>query len=176
MKLVDKFKSLSRPKQIIICTATAVVVVAAVLLIVLLNSNKYTATTMRLLNIEGTVSIEDSNGAYRPVKNNMRFQSGDALNTGADGLASVGLDETKIITLQNDSRAEFLKSGKKLELKLTKGAVFFNVTEKLKEDETFEIKTSTMTAGIQKYRFNQTQEQHRIPDSYRRRGRSICYK
>ena len=94
------------------------------------------------------LSIEDSRGGSKAVSNNMRFQSGDALNTGNDGLASVGLDDTKIVTLQNDSRAEFLKNGKQLELKLTKGAVFFNVTEKLKDDETFEIKTSTMTAGI----------------------------
>ena len=147
MVLMDKFKSLSRLKQIIICS-TAVVVVVAIVLGIVLNRNKYTATTMRLLNVEGTVNIEDSNGSSRPVKGNMRFQSGDAMSTGSDGIASVGLDETKIITLQNDSRAEFTKSGKHLELKLTKGAVFFNVTEKLKPDETFEIKTSTMTAGI----------------------------
>ena len=41
-----------------------------------------------------------------------------------------------------------MKNGKHLELKLTKGALFFNVTEKLRSDEKFEIKTSTMTAGI----------------------------
>ena len=107
-----------------------------------------TANTMRLLRTEGTVSIEDSKGNTKPVIDNLRFQSGDALVTGSDGLASVGLDETKIITLQNDSRSEFVKNGKQLELKLTKGAVFFNVTEKLRSDEKFEIKTSTMTAGI----------------------------
>ena len=103
---------------------------------------------MRLLKIEGTVNIEDSRGGSKPVLDNIRFQSGDALNTGADGLASVGLDNTKIITLQNDSRAEFTKKKKQLELKLTKGSVFFNVTEKFRSDEKFEIKTSTMTAGI----------------------------
>jgi hypothetical protein len=106
------------------------------------------ATTMRLLRIEGTVNIEDSKGVTKPVIDNLRFQSGDALITGSDGLASVGLDDAKIVTLQNDSRAEFRKKNKQLELKLTKGAVFFNVTEKLKPDEKFEIKTSTMTAGI----------------------------
>ena len=103
---------------------------------------------MRLLRFEGTVNIEDGKGGSKPVTGNIRFQSGDSLNTGADGIASVGLDDTKIVTLQNDSRAEFQKLGKRLELKLTRGAVFFNVTEKLKADETFEIKTSTMTAGI----------------------------
>jgi hypothetical protein len=103
---------------------------------------------MRLLHVEGTVNIEDGKGKVKPVFDNVRFQSGDALNTGIDGLASVGLDDTKIVTLQNESRAEFMKKGKNLQLKVTKGAVFFNVTEKLRADESFDIKTSTMTAGI----------------------------
>lgn len=148
MNIVDKFKNLTREKKIIAAVGAVLVVAAIVIVCIVISNNKYLATTMRLLRVEGTVNIEDSKGGTRSVTNNMRFQSGDALNTGADGLASVGLDDTKIITLQNDSRAEFLKKGKQLELKLTKGAVFFNVTEKLKADETFEIKTSTMTAGI----------------------------
>ena len=148
MNIVDKFKNLTREKKIIVAASAAVVVAAIVIVCIIISNNKYLATTMRLLRAEGTVNIEDSKGGIKSATNNMRFQSGDALSTGADGLASVGLDDTKIITLQNDSRAEFLKKGKQLELKLTKGAVFFNVTEKLKADETFEIKTSTMTAGI----------------------------
>jgi len=148
MSIIDSFKKLSREKKIIMAVSATVVVAAVVVVCIVLSRSKYLATTMRLLHAEGTVNIEDSRGGTKPVSNNLRFQSGDALNTGNDGLATVGLDDTKIITLQNDSRAEFLKSGKKLELKLTKGAVFFNVTEKLKDDETFEIKTSTMTAGI----------------------------
>ena len=148
MSIVDKFKNLTREKKIIMAVSATVVVAAVVIVCVVLSRNNYLASTMRLLRVEGTVNIEDSKGSSKPVSNNMRFQSGDALNTGSDGLASVGLDDTKIVTLQNDSRAEFLKKGKQLELKLTKGAVFFNVTEKLQADETFEIKTSTMTAGI----------------------------
>ena len=148
MSIVDKFKNLTREKKIIVAALAAVVVAAVVIVCIIISNNRYLAKTMRLLRVEGTVNIEDSRGGSKSVTNNLRFQSGDALNTGADGLASVGLDDTKIVTLQNDSRAEFFKSGKKLELKLTKGALFFNVTEKLKADETFEIKTSTMTAGI----------------------------
>ncbi len=138
----------SNPKlrrNIFIVTA---LVAAAVIAFATACNKGNVANTMRLLRSEGTVSIEDSKGNTKPVMENLRFQSGDALVTGTDGLASVGLDETKIITLQNNSRSEFVKNGKQLELKLTKGAVFFNVTEKLRSDEKFEIKTSTMTAGI----------------------------
>lgn len=132
----------------IIYSVVALGIVAAIVIAIVLSRNGYLANTMRLLRVEGTVNIENGDGGTKPVIDNIRFQSGDALNTGADGLASVGLDDSKIVTLQNDSRAEFTKRGKRLELKLTKGALFFNVTEKLSEDETFEIKTSTMTAGI----------------------------
>ena len=132
----------------IIYSVVALGIVAAIVIAIVLSRNGYLANTMRLLRVEGTVNIENGDGGTKPVIDNIRFQSGDALNTGADRLAFVGLGESKIVTLQNDSRAEFTKSGKRLELKLTKGALFFNVTEKLSEDETFEIKTSTMTAGI----------------------------
>lgn len=148
MGLGSRISNMSRKGKIISCVIAAAVIAAVVVVCIVASRNNYLATTMRLLRIQGTVNIEDSKGGSKPVIDNLRFQSGDALNTGADGLASVGLDDTKIITLQNDSRAEFKKKRNQLELKLTKGAVFFNVTEKLRADETFEIKTSTMTAGI----------------------------
>lgn len=146
MGLLDRIKSMSLKMKIISSVAVVAIIVSVIFFVVTRNS--YLATTMRLLRVEGTVNIEDARGGSKPVASNLRFQSGDALSTGSDGLASVGLDDTKTVTLQNDSRAEFQKKGKRLELKLTKGALFFNVTEKLKADETFEIKTSTMTAGI----------------------------
>lgn len=147
MSIVDKIKNLSKAKKIGI-GGGAIVVIAGAILAIVLGQNNLLANTMRLLRVEGTVNIEDTKGGSKPVIDNIRFQSGDALNTGKDGLASVGLDDTKIVTLENDSRAEFTKKGKQLELKLTQGALFFNVTEKLNPDESFEIKTSTMTAGI----------------------------
>ena len=148
MGLGSNIKNMSRKSKIITSVIAAVVVAAVAVVCIIISQNGFLATTMRLLRVQGTVNIEDSKGSSKPVIDNLRFQSGDALNTGSDGLASVGLDDTKIITLQNDSRAEFKKKRNRLELKLTKGAVFFNVTEKLRSDETFEIKTSTMTAGI----------------------------
>ena len=149
MVSANDFKFFSKQKKLVIaCVSAAVIVVAAAVVCGVIGRSKFLATTMRLLRIEGTVSVEDASGGSKQALNNLRFRSGDALNTGSDGLASVGLDDAKIITLQNDSRAEFVKNRKHLELKLTKGAVFFNVTQKLRDDESFEIKTSTMTAGI----------------------------
>ena len=146
--MVQNDKSKMNPKtKIGIIAGIAVVVIAVAVVCIVFARNGYLATTMRLLRIEGTVNLEDSKGSTKPVVENLRFQSGDALNTGADGLATIGLDDAKIVTLDHNSRAEFKKKKNQLELNLTKGALFFNVTEKLKSDERFDIKTSTMTAG-----------------------------
>ncbi|MBP5655612.1 MAG: FecR domain-containing protein [Clostridiales bacterium] len=148
MALIDRIRGMATGKKVLFAVIATVLIATIAGLIIFFATSGYYATTMRLLRIEGTVNIESSKGDTKPVLDNIRFQSGDTLNTGSDGLASVGLDDTKIVTLQNDSRAEFRKAHKKLELKLTKGALFFEVTEHLKEDETFEIETSNMTAGI----------------------------
>ena len=148
MGLITKVRNLSTKEKIIVSSIGAVILVAAVAVILLVANNRYLATTMRLLRVEGTVNIEDSSGNVKPVLDNIRFESGDALSTGSDGLASVGLDDTKIVTLENDSRVEFTKHDKQLELTLTQGALFFEVTEKLADDEKYEIKTSNMTVGI----------------------------
>ena len=130
MSIVDSLKAWPKAKKITVAVIAAVAVAAVGVTIFLINRNNILATTMRLLKVEGTVNIEDASGAVKPVIDNIRFTSGDTLSTGSDGLASIGLDDTKI------------------ELKLKQGGVFFEVTEKLTEDETYEIETSNMTVGI----------------------------
>ncbi|MBR6211288.1 MAG: FecR domain-containing protein [Clostridiales bacterium] len=148
MSIVDSLKAWPKAKKITVAVIAAVAVAAVGVTIFLINRNNILATTMRLLKVEGTVNIEDASGTVKPVIDNIRFTSGDTLSTGSDGLASIGLDDTKIVTLQNDSSAQFIKNGKQIELKLKQGGVFFEVTEKLTEDETYEIETSNMTVGI----------------------------
>ena len=109
--------SLSK-KQLIIIGAVAAAVVIGVVLFIVLNNNSLKATTMKLLRMEGTVTLEE-NGETKTVKENLRFKSGDAISTEVKSLVSVGLDETKIVTLYEESRAEFKKDGKDLELTLT---------------------------------------------------------
>ena len=126
----------------------AVSIVIAIVCAIIFGRSTYLAKTMKLVRAEGTVKIEQEGGKLKPIRKNARFESGEALITGAGSLASVSRDDTKIVTLQADSRAEFTKMNKQLALKLTKGALFFEVTQKLNDDESFEIRTSTITAGI----------------------------
>jgi hypothetical protein len=133
----------------IIYGIVAVGIIGTIIAVIAFNRSSYLATTMRLVRTQGDVKIIEAGGRSKPATKNKRFESGDSLMTGVnDSLASVSLDDSKIVTLQKDSRADFIKKSKQIELKLTKGALFFEVIQKLNADETFEIKTSTLTAGI----------------------------
>ena len=78
MVLLDKIKGLSLKTKIIISCVIVAVIAAIVIAVLLLHKSAITANTMRLLRCEGTVTIEDSKGAEKPVLDNIRFQSGDA--------------------------------------------------------------------------------------------------
>jgi len=133
----------------IIYGIVAVGIIGTIIAVIAFNRSSYLATTMRLIRTQGDVRIISAEGGSKPAAKNKRFESGDMLVTGvSDSLASVSLDDSKIVTLQTDSKAEFIKKSKQIELKLTKGALFFEVVQKLNADESFEIKTSTLTAGI----------------------------
>ncbi len=128
-------------------------IVAAVLLLVaaviffLYFRSQIRATTMRILRMEGEVTLEDSRKA-KSITNNLRLNSGNSLSTAVKSLVSIGLDDVKIVTLDERSRAIFNQAGKQLDLELTDGSLFFEVQKPLEADETMDIRTSTMVVGI----------------------------
>ncbi len=135
-----------KKKRIILIVAAALLLIVGIILFFYFR-NQITATTMRLLRIEGDVSLEES-GKTKSVKVDLRLHNDDALSTATKSLVSIGLDDTKIVTLDELSRAEFNQKGRKLNLHLTAGSLFFDVKKPLEEDETFDIHTSTMVVGI----------------------------
>ncbi|MBO4390185.1 MAG: FecR domain-containing protein [Lachnospiraceae bacterium] len=128
-------------------SVAAVLFIAAVAIFLIFGKDKLSATSMRLLRIEGVVTLQ-SGGKTKTIVDNLKLASGDVLSTEKDSLASIALDDSKAVTLQENSSAEFKKNGKKLELNLTAGSLFFEVSKKLEDDESFEIRTSTMLVGI----------------------------
>ena len=137
----------NKKKKVIIGAAIGAVVLVAVIVVLLLNKDRIKASTMRLLRIVGEVTLEDGK-KKKTIIDNLRLADGNALSTGSESLASVGLDDTKIISLEENSRAEFYQKGKKLELILTKGRLFFDVQAPLADNESLDIKSSTMVVGI----------------------------
>lgn len=111
-------------------------------------AEKATATTMRLMETEGTASVENAAGKTLTVTKNMRLYNGYEVSTEAASYAYVSLDSSKAVKLDASSTAEVSKSGRQLELKLTDGKLFFNVPVALEKDESMEIRTSTMMMGV----------------------------
>lgn len=127
--------------------ALAVMIAVLCMLPFALGEN-YSADTMRLLRYDGNVEILDTTGSPRFVIENVRFASGEVMRTGEASTASVSLDATKIVSLDQNSSVRFEKQDNHIELTLTEGTLFLDVSEKLDENESLDITTSTMTVGI----------------------------
>ena len=108
----------------------------------------FDASAMRLARFEGDVQILDAEGVPRFVLENVRFASGETLLTGEDSLASVSLDDSKIVTLDESTAVQFVQEEQHMLLNLLDGQVFIDVSEKLDENATFDIQTTTLTIGI----------------------------
>ena len=100
----------SKKKKLLIGAAIGAVVLVAAIIVLILNLNRIKASTMRLLRIVGEVTLEDGK-KKKTIIDNLRLSDGNALSTAAESLASVGLDDTKIISVEENSRAEFYQKG-----------------------------------------------------------------
>ena len=122
---------------------------ALVLLLTSCGSGSGTsAATMHLRRAEGTVSVSDGEGKNVEPRENLGLYSGYGVDTKNESYAWIDLDEVKLSKLDQNSQAAIKKEDKHLEIEVLSGAVFFNVTEPLADDETMNIRTSTMMLGI----------------------------
>ncbi len=106
------------------------------------------ASSIQLSKTEGTVSATNSAGRSISLIKNLRLFSGYHVLTKADSYAWLNLDSAKLLKVDASSETEVRKSGKKLEVLLCSGNLFFNVTEPLDDDETLNIRTSTTLTGV----------------------------
>lgn len=106
------------------------------------------ASTLRLESVDGTAQLTNASGKSVKTTNGARLYNGYELATEKASYAYVSLDDAKAIKLDASSSAEVFQSGKKLEMKVNSGKMFFNVTEPLKSDEALNIRTSTMVTGV----------------------------
>lgn len=106
------------------------------------------AATMQLMKTEGTVAVSSSSGRKLSLIEKMRLYNGYHIKTDEKSYAWINLDDAKLGKLDAVSELEVRKSGKKLEMLLNEGNIFFNITDPLEEDESLNIRTSTMTVGI----------------------------
>ena len=107
-----------------------------------------TAAVIRLTKTTGTVEISKSSGKSISLLKNMRLYNGYHVSTEEESYAWVNLDDSKLLKEDAESEIEVRKDGKKLEVLLVSGNLFFDVAEPLEDDESLNIRTSTTVVGI----------------------------
>ena len=127
---------------------TALLLTLVLLLSLAACSGGASATTMRLKRAEGTVAVSDDAGEAVELLENLGLYSGYGVGTRSESYAWIDLDHVKLTKMDQESEIAIQKEGKRLEIEVMSGALFFNVTEPLAEDETMSICTSTMLVGI----------------------------
>ncbi len=110
--------------------------------------NQAAATTMKLAGTEGDTYVRDEEEKELEPAADLKLYSGYALETEKAGYLWINLDNVKLAKMDQLSNVGIQKSGKELELSLQSGNLFFHVTEPLEEDETMNIRSSTMAVGI----------------------------
>ena len=106
------------------------------------------AASVRLADTQGTVTVKDASAKSKTVRKDMRLYSGYTVTTGTKSSAWLSLDDTKTIQLDSSTSVEVRKSGTKLEVCLSYGNLFFDVSKPLEASESLNIRTSTMVCGI----------------------------
>lgn len=106
------------------------------------------AATMRLEKTQGTVTLKSGAGKTLTQSDGMKLYSGNTIADAAKSYAWISLDSSKAVKLGASSSVTVKQSGKKLELNLTSGKLFFNVSTPLTSDESLSIRTSTTVTGI----------------------------
>ncbi len=92
--------------------------------------------------------MDDAKGKSLKLMENMGLYSGYGIGTQSESYAWINFDDVKLSKLDQDSRVSIEKDGRKLEIDVQSGSIFFNITEALGENESMDIRTSTMTCGI----------------------------
>ncbi|WP_300802140.1 FecR domain-containing protein [uncultured Acetatifactor sp.] len=125
-----------------------VTLLMAVMLLLTACGPSASAAAMSLAKAEGAVGIADGDGESVPVSEDRSLYSGYQVGTEAKSHAWISLDDVKLVKMDEESAIELRKENRNLEIFVNSGQLFFNITEPLEEDETLDIRTSTMTVGI----------------------------
>ncbi len=103
---------------------------------------------MCLARTQGTVKVADGGGGEVALAKNLKLYSGYHVGTEKTAYAWINLDNVKLTKLDEASEVEVRKEDRNLELLVTRGNLFFHVTEPLSEEESLDIRFSDMTVGI----------------------------
>lgn len=111
-------------------------------------ANSAVASTLRLERIEGNVTAKNSAGKVISVNAGGKIYNGYSISTASKSYAYISLDSSKAVKVDANSSVKIKQSGKKLEVCLSSGNLYFNVSVPVSSDGSLSIRTSTMVTGV----------------------------
>ncbi|MBE5846102.1 MAG: hypothetical protein E7300_00275 [Lachnospiraceae bacterium] len=106
------------------------------------------AKSMKLSQIEGTVSVTNGVGKKLPAFAEMKLSNGYHIDTARASYAWINLDDAKTAKMNECSNVDISEQNDDLELRLNSGDILVSVTEKIPRNATMKIRTGTTVTGI----------------------------
>ena len=110
----------SRKKRLVLLLALLAAIAGIILFFIFMN-NRITAIEIRIQRLVGEVNLFDEKGKDLSLMEKMRLNSGQSLKTAEESLVMMSLDNTKLMTLEESSRAKIKASGKHSKLFIKTG-------------------------------------------------------
>ena len=174
-KKEEKLSGSKHGKTLVVVIVVLIWLLMMAGLIFFLYSIVMKASTIRLSDYEGNVTLTSESGRVQELKQNLRIFGGSKLETGKKGKAWVLLDEDRMVTVMHQSTVDFYQSGKSISLSLEKGDLFFNIARDLEEDESFDISVSTMIIGVRGTSGYVREDEDGYPVLYLTSGKVMVY-
>lgn len=105
-------------------------------------------TRIEIEKIEGTAYIVASNGKTVAAREGVKLSPKEKIQTAEKSYVYIGIDNDKVVELDELSQISIATKGKKLSIEIDEGNIFFDVKEKLANDEQMDINASTMAMSI----------------------------
>ena len=112
------------------------------------DASSATAVEMRVQRQVGTVTLSNEKGENVTLIEKMRLNAGHNLDTAKESLVAVSMDETKMLTLEENGGASVVQKGGTLQFEVKKGNALVSLTEELKDGQAVEVRSGNMICGM----------------------------
>lgn len=112
------------------------------------DASSTTAVEMRVQRQVGTVTLSNEKGENVTLIEKMRLNAGHNLDTAKESFVAVSMDETKMLTLEENGGASVVQKGGTLQFEVKKGNALVSLTEELKDGQAVEVRSGNMICGI----------------------------
>lgn len=140
-------------KKLIIGGSAAIAVIAIVVVALLMIFNKEDAyRVIKVLEIDGTASVERENVGELQVYSGMALQSGDKISVASNSMLVLQMDDDKYAYVEQNSILTMVAEGtsrdSKTMIQLDRGAITCQLENKLSESSSYEVQTQNSVMAV----------------------------